>query len=61
MTEVWKLKAKIVPVVTGALGMIKDGAQNSLIKYLVIPLYKKSKKLYLQAPITYSEKSQSKI
>ena len=24
----WKLKTKIIPVVTGALGMIKKGTQN---------------------------------
>ena len=57
LTKIWKLKPKIIPAVIGALGMIKKGAQISLIKYLVSPLYKKCQKLYLQAPLTYSEKS----
>ena len=57
VTKMWKLKTKVIPVVTGALGMIKNGRKISLMKYLVSPLYKKCKKLYLQAPLTYSEKS----
>ena len=28
VTKMWKLKTKIIPVVTGALGMIKKGTQN---------------------------------
>ena len=28
VTKIWKLKAKITPVVIGALGMIKKGTQN---------------------------------
>ena len=61
VTKMWKLKTKVIPVVIGALGMIKNGKKNSLMKYLVSPLYKKCKKLYLLVPLTYSEKySQSK-
>ena len=28
VTKMWKLKTKIIPVVIGALGMIKKGTQN---------------------------------
>ena len=28
VTKMWKLKTKIIPAVTGALGMIKKGTQN---------------------------------
>ena len=57
VTKMWKLKTNIIPVVIGALGIIKMESQISLIKYLVSPLYRKSKKLYLQAPLKYSKKS----
>ena len=30
VTKMWKLKTKIIPVVIGALGMIKKGTQNFL-------------------------------
>ena len=30
VTKMWKLKTKTIPVVIGALGMIKKGTQNSI-------------------------------
>ena len=57
VTKMWKLKTKIIPVVIGALRMIKKGTQNFIDQIPGKPSFKKSKKLYLQAPLTYSKKS----
>ena len=62
LTKMWKLKTKIIPVVIGALGMIEKRAHNFIDQMPGNPSLQEMKKLYFQAPFTYSEKSsQSKI
>ena len=56
VTKIWKLKNKIIPVVEH-WEWLKRQRKISLIKYLVSPLDKKCKKIYLQTPLTSSEKS----
>ena len=53
----WKLKIKIIPVVIGALGMIEKGTHNIIDQIPGNPSLQEMKKLYLQAPLTDSEKS----
>ena len=57
VTKMWKLKTKTIPLVIGTLGMIKKGTQNSINQIPGKPSLKECKKLYLQASLTYSEKS----
>ena len=57
LTKMWKLKAKIIPVVVGALGLIEKETQNFIDQMPGNPSLQEMKKLYFQAPLTYSEKS----
>ena len=57
LTKMWKLKAKIIPVVIGALGLIEKGTQNFIDQMPGNPSLQEMKKLYFQAPLTYSKKS----
>ena len=57
VTKMWKLKTKIIPVVIGALGMIKKRTQNFIDQIPGKPSLQECKKLYLQASLIYSEKS----
>ena len=33
IAKMWKMKTKTIPVILGALGMIKKGTQNMLMKF----------------------------
>ena len=44
--KIWHLKTTTMPVIVGALGMIKKGQINTLIRYLTVPAYMKYKKLH---------------
>ena len=57
VNKMWKLKTKIILVVIGVLGMIKNGTQNFIDQIPGKPSLPEMQKLYLQAPLTYSEKS----
>ena len=52
----WKLKTKIIPVVIGALGIIKKGTQNFIDEIPGKPCLQEMKNLYLEASLTYSKR-----
>ena len=57
VTKMLKPKTKIVPVVIGALEMIKKGTQNFIDQIPGKLSLKEMQKLYLQATLLYSKKS----
>ena len=62
VTKMLKPKTKIVPVIIGALEMIKKWTQNVINQISGKLSLKEMQKLYLQAILLYSKKScQSKI
>ena len=54
--RMWKLRMSTVPVIVGALGMIKKGCQKHLTQFLVSPNYRKSRRLFLRAQHTFYAK-----
>ena len=53
VTKMWKLKTKTIPVVAGALDMVKKGTQNFIDQILVNHHYGKCRKQYSQVLLTY--------
>ena len=51
--RMWKLRTSAVPVIAGALRMIKKVVRNILTQLLVSPNYRKSRRLFLQAQHTF--------
>ena len=47
VTKMWKLKTKTIPVVIGALGMIKKGTQNFIDQVPGKPSLQEMKKIVL--------------
>ena len=47
VTKMWKLKTKTIPVVVGALGMIKKGTQNFMDQILGKPSLQEMQKVVL--------------
>ena len=48
--KMWKLKKKIIPVVIGALGMIKKGIQNFIDQIPAKPSLQEMQKTVLTSP-----------
>ena len=53
--RMWKLRMSTVPVIVGALGMIKKGCQKHL-DTIPSPNYRKSRRLFLRAQHTFYAK-----
>ena len=49
----WYLKTTIMPVIVGALGMIKKGEKST--KFLAVPAYMKYKKLHFRTILKVNE------
>ena len=54
--RMWKLTTSTVPVIAGALSMIKKVVRNILTQFLVSPNYRKSRRLFLRAQHTFYAK-----
>ena len=56
VTKMWKLKTKTIPVVVGALGMIKKGTQNFMDQILGKPSLQEMQKVVLTSTSHISRK-----
>ena len=56
VTKMWKLKTKTIPVVVGALGMIKKGTQNFMDQILGKPSLQEMQKVVLTSTYHISRK-----
>ena len=53
INKMWHLKTNIVPVILGALGMIKRATDKTLTKYPEVPTYIKRKMHFAKLFIAY--------